>query len=147
MQRKIPSAVALKCKGVDIENDNCGACVNRLECSDHILVQCPFACEVRKIIFNWCGLQQVEFSSVGELIIFAENWGSNPRKAIRFLNICHGLIRNLWKLRNERVFNGVFHTPIYGAGAIKSMVYFWTKYRGNEGIGDWDNWTASPFTL
>lgn len=71
MKRKIPSAVALKCKGVNIENDNCGVCVNGLKCSDHILVQCPFACEVRKIIFNWCGLQP--FSSVGELITFAEN--------------------------------------------------------------------------
>nr|KAJ0225680.1 hypothetical protein LSAT_V11C100033170 [Lactuca sativa] len=145
IQKKIPSAVALRCKGVDIENDKCGACVNGVECSDHILVHCPFACVVRKAIFGWCGLQWKDFISVGDLIAFAKNWGRCQRKPNRFLSIFHGLIWILWKLRNDRLFNRVFQNPNYGAGAIKSLVFIWIKCKGKDGIGDWENWNASLF--
>lgn len=126
--------MALRNRDVDIEHDNCGACIKGIECSDHILISCLFACEVRKQVFKWCGIQQENFASVTDLLSFAANWSRCPKKRKRFISICHGLIWNLWKNRNDRVFNRVFANPTLSSRTVKSLVFFWLKCRGNGGI-------------
>lgn len=42
-QDRIPSAVALLSKGVDVNSLYCSACISGEENANHILVQCPFA--------------------------------------------------------------------------------------------------------
>ncbi|CAH1426636.1 unnamed protein product [Lactuca virosa] len=82
MQMRIPSAVALRVRGVGSIPVTCVACIGGVECVDHLLLNCPYACETR----------------------------------------------------NDRIFNGVFRNPTRGAEDIKSLVYFWIKCRGNEGL-------------
>lgn len=139
IQKKIPSAMALRNRGIDIKHDNCGACINDTECSDQILISCPFACEVSKQVFNWCNIQQENFASVTDLLSFIANWGRCRKKRKRFISICYGLIWNLWKNRNDRAFNRVFLNPTLSLGTIKSLVFCWLKCRGKGGICDWND--------
>nr|KAJ0210922.1 hypothetical protein LSAT_V11C400217930 [Lactuca sativa] len=95
------------------------------DCADHILLQCPFAHFVTDKILSWCSVQHNSFTSVGELLEYANGWGRNLKTRKRFVTICHRLVWNLRKLRNDRVFKGVFAKPGPGVEAVKSMVYFW----------------------
>ncbi|KAL4565722.1 hypothetical protein LXL04_029825 [Taraxacum kok-saghyz] len=106
MQQRIASAVALKSRGIESINTSCSACVAGQECSDHLLIKCTFASEVRKKVFAWCGIQHVEFSSVSDLLSFVENWAGSPSRKKSLMTISHSLLWTLWRLRNDRIFNG-----------------------------------------
>nr|KAJ0211853.1 hypothetical protein LSAT_V11C400206640 [Lactuca sativa] len=120
-------------RGIEVYTTYCGACINGVECVDHILVTCLFTSAVR-----------IKYS-IGDLISFVANWSQCPSKKNRFMTICYGLIWSLWKCRNDRIFKMVFISPFGGAEQIKSLVYFWIKYRG-EGVScKWNEWSSSPF--
>ncbi|CAH1437072.1 unnamed protein product [Lactuca virosa] len=95
LQKKIPSAVALRSRGIDLTTITCGACINESECADHILLLCLFARSITDKILSWCGVQHNSFTSVGELLEYANRWGRNLKMRKRFITICHGLIWNL----------------------------------------------------
>ena len=144
---KIPSLVALDAKGVAIDTTTCGCCVNEPENSNHILVLCPFAAEIRKKILKWCDIEDQKFNDVKDILSFAKTWGHCPRRRSRFISICHGLIWCLWKFRNDRLFNKTFINSTGGVDYIKSLVYMWIKSRGKGGICNWEEWSKSPFSL
>ena len=130
LHRKIPSLVALRSKGVEIDTTTCSYCINGVECSNHILVLCPFATAVREKILKWCDIEDQQFNDVKDILSFANNWGHNLKRRNRLISICHGLIWCLWKYRNDRLFNQMFINPSSGAEYIKSLVYMWIKSRG-----------------
>ncbi|CAH1436949.1 unnamed protein product [Lactuca virosa] len=147
IQQRIASMTGLRARGIETQTTMCGACINGEEDADHILVRYPFAKDVRDKIFNWCGIQNQSFNSIGELLRFAANWGRSPKMKARFHTICYGLIWNLWKYRNDRMFNQVFISPSYGVEQIKSILYMWVKCRGKGGICSWAEWSSSPFCI
>lgn len=53
---RIPSAMALKSRGIHIGSDVCGYCNEAVEDSDHILVRCHVASITRKWIYSSAGL-------------------------------------------------------------------------------------------
>ena len=52
-QNKIPSMMALRSQGVELESTCCGACFASDECADHILVTCLYASAIKDKIFDW----------------------------------------------------------------------------------------------
>nr|KAJ0190629.1 hypothetical protein LSAT_V11C800412940 [Lactuca sativa] len=42
----------------------------RMECVDHLLVECPYDNSIRYKIFRWCGLQKITTNFVDELLQF-----------------------------------------------------------------------------
>lgn len=106
-----PSAVALRVCGVGSVPVTCGIYIGGVECADHLLLNCPYACEIRSKIFNWCGITYNYLTLVADLLTYVEQWGTSPKRRKRFGTICHSLLWNLWKYRNDRIFNGVFRNP------------------------------------
>ncbi|CAH1422925.1 unnamed protein product [Lactuca virosa] len=147
IQQRIASMTGLRARGIKIQTTMCGACINVEEDADHILVRCPFAKNVRDKTFNWCGIQNQSFNSIDELLRFAANWGRRPKMKARFHTICYGLVWNLWKYRNDQMFNQVFISPSYGVEQIKLILYMWVKCRGKGGIYSWVEWSSSPFCI
>nr|KAJ0191579.1 hypothetical protein LSAT_V11C800404230 [Lactuca sativa] len=161
LQNKIPYAVALRLRGIHISSTSYGACINGIECANHLLMLCPFANVVREKIFTCSVHLQMLFErksshgvayNTNPLTIFAKTWHRCPRMRKRFISICYGLVWNLLKNRNERGFNGIFigPNPTLGVENVKSMVYFWIKCREMEIFVS--GWTRSsliprPITL
>ena len=58
---KIPSAMALSHRGVNVDTYSCSSCIDGLEDANHILVRCPYAISITDDILGWCGLHQVKF--------------------------------------------------------------------------------------
>ena len=63
-QNRIPSAEALKNRGVTMPSTMCSACREAEESGDHILVSCSLAKGVIQSIFQWCNIRAIEFQSV-----------------------------------------------------------------------------------
>lgn len=122
---RIPTAIALMHRGVNIPSDSCHLCPGGTDSSDHILYGCPFTREVLLWIFKWCGIPLPVFDSVTEVIAFAANWGRCPKKKMIFVAIVYCLLWNVWKVRNDELFNNVHYSPSKTTDIIISMVYNW----------------------
>lgn len=106
VQNRTPSTIALDRRGIVVNSLLCSLCIGRPECADHALVECPFATQIRNCIWSWCGVlnEQSPIKTIGDLINFASTWGNCQAKRKRFVVICYGLLWNLWRIRNKRLF-------------------------------------------
>nr|KAJ0187994.1 hypothetical protein LSAT_V11C900477500 [Lactuca sativa] len=86
----------------------------------------------------------VAFQSVNELISFVE---SCSRSRQRFMTIYHSLLWNAWKLRNDRIFNGVFLNPTRGVEEVKLLAFYWHKRKGKNWSSNWEEWLIATFDV
>ncbi|CAI9265424.1 unnamed protein product [Lactuca saligna] len=91
-QSRIPSAEALKTRGVTMDPTICGACNMTDETGDHILATCTLARDVLRMILHWCGLPETDFHSVSDIIDYASRWGNCPKKRNRLTAILFDII-------------------------------------------------------
>ncbi|XP_052627091.1 uncharacterized protein LOC128133622 [Lactuca sativa] len=146
-QLRIPIATALERRGIAVSSTLCCSCIGSPECVDHVLINCPFAHKIRSYIWSWCGLTNVQDSikTISDLIQFASNWGENIKKRQRFIVICYGMLWNLWRFRNKRLFQMEGISVHRGLECIKVMTFYWIKHRGDKEICSWEDWAISPF--
>ncbi|KAL4588831.1 hypothetical protein LXL04_001727 [Taraxacum kok-saghyz] len=143
---RIPTATSLSQRGVNIDSTLCSSCIGMAEDSNHILLHCPYATMIWEKIFKWCDTNIPSAPNIKEMLQVMAKWGWDSKKKKRLMIICYAMIWGLWKLRNDRIFRGSFISPSSGVDHIKSIAYTWIKYRGNDVICDWENWTVSPFS-
>lgn len=126
VQARIPTTVALDKRGIAVNSLLCSSCIGAVECSEHVLMNCPFATMIRNNILGWCGLSHVQDSlknSYDLLQLAGTRWNFKKKKE-RLVAICYGLLWNLWRFRNKRLFQMEGTSPSYGIDCIKSMVFY-----------------------
>ncbi|KAL4567888.1 hypothetical protein LXL04_023484 [Taraxacum kok-saghyz] len=136
---RIPTAVALRKRGMTDIITSCSACIDGEEDSDHILANCNFSREVINLILQWCGLNNKVFLKVEDILAHAHAFGNSKNMNKRMTVICYGLLWGLWHHRNARLFKNAFTHPYFVAESIKVNVYFWLNHRGKGSVGDWEN--------
>nr|KAJ0225469.1 hypothetical protein LSAT_V11C100035260 [Lactuca sativa] len=149
-QDRIPIAVALEKRGIVVNSTLCCSCIRMPECADHILMGWPFATVIRNNILGWCGQNSANASTsaqnsiknVYDLLHLAATWCNSQRNKESFVAICYGLLWNLWRFMNKRLFQMEGISPIQGTDCIKSML----KHRSKNGICNWVKWLDSPFS-
>ncbi|XP_022003330.1 uncharacterized protein LOC110900772 [Helianthus annuus] len=107
IDEKVPSAVALRGRGMNLPDVTCKTCGAADEIAGHILLGCSFAKRVWEAITTWLKIPMVSTEwNIAELLMeMSEIQRSrNERKAIHAVAIQTMWI--LWKTRNERVFKG-----------------------------------------
>ncbi|CAH1450209.1 unnamed protein product [Lactuca virosa] len=75
-QGRILVAVELSKRGVQTDSRIYKLCNIGEESADHLLMSCAFASEVIKRTLNQCGIRQVQFTKVKELLDFGARWGN-----------------------------------------------------------------------
>ena len=144
---RIPSAVALARRGINVGNNSYALCNSGIEEADHLLINCPFTAVSRDWILNWCGVHAQPFSTVSDFINSTANWGNCPKKRKIFIAICYGLLWYTWKARNDVVFNKVCISPLKMADSVVTMVFSFVAHRGNFGKVKWANRLCCPFNV
>lgn len=123
---------------------SCHLCSFGNDSSDHILVGCPYACEVLDCIFRWCGFPFPTFNLVKEMIDFAAKWGRCPIKRTVLLSVIYCSLWILWKARNDMVFNKNYSSPAKTADCIITVTFKGVKFRSNFGASNWPDWACCP---
>nr|TKW29087.1 hypothetical protein SEVIR_3G373000v2 [Setaria viridis] len=92
----------------------CSLCQGALEIAMHLSIQCPFALQVWRLIYNW--VTDVAVMPMANFSI--QEWWS--------LSLSAGILTytawNLWKERNRRIFEGTRCTPMQVFHLIKEEV-------------------------
>ncbi|XP_021971459.1 uncharacterized protein LOC110866624 [Helianthus annuus] len=106
MEGKIPTATALRNRGLNIPDVTCKICGAAEETADHVLIQCNFAKRIWDKIVNWIGIPMVNLEgSIKDLLqeLFGLQRNKKVRKATHAIAIQTMWI--LWKNRNGKVFS------------------------------------------
>jgi len=133
---------------IDQASRQCVSGCGSLETSNHLFLHCNFFGSIWHFIYRWLGLLMVapsqvsnhfyQFSGCGgttkghrsilQVIWFAENW-------------------EIWKERNNRLFNGK-ECPVYQVvDKIKSLAFTWLKAKYISLPINYHGWWLSPFTI
>lgn len=126
VQDRIPTAMALEKRGIMVNSLLCSACIGSHECTDHVLMECPFATVIRNNILSWCGVpcDLPPFNNVGVFLRLAATWCNSQMKKERFIVICYCLLWNLWRFRNKRLFHTEVTSSLHGSESIKLMAFY-----------------------
>ncbi|CAI9267751.1 unnamed protein product [Lactuca saligna] len=128
----ISIAIALLSRGINLPTTTCCQCNSMEEAADHILVQCVFAKTVTEWIFNWCNIPLISFQTVHNVLVYASNWGTCPKKKKRLMSIYYATLWSIWKTRNERIFANKRLCATKVADIVKSTTFLWVKHRGGK---------------
>ncbi|XP_035840266.1 uncharacterized protein LOC110913908 [Helianthus annuus] len=117
------------------------------ETVDHLFSGCRVACGVWDAIGLWCKVPQFFVFSFSDVIHAIDDLPYTNKKK----EILRGIIAiacwQIWKARNERVFNGLAINVVRIVSDVKSLAYLWFKSRHKEGSIDWRNWRTFDFPL
>ncbi|XP_023771129.1 uncharacterized protein LOC111919768 [Lactuca sativa] len=102
---RIPTAVALDQRGVQVHSTQCSACISGMESMDHMLLKCPFVVDLWNRIWEWCGITPIIFSSIKEMLTYIAMTGQCPKRRTTLLSIISGALWGIWRARNDRIFN------------------------------------------
>ncbi|KAL4588641.1 hypothetical protein LXL04_001533 [Taraxacum kok-saghyz] len=145
---RIPTATELSRRGILVNLTGCPLCMEDVaEEMDHLFLGCSLAKEVLVWLFSWCNISIQNFQTVEELVNFAAEWGRCPKKRKILLAVLYGAIWNIWKARNDVIFNKIPASINKIKDNILTMVFGWIKYRGNFGNCTWAGWCVSPFNV
>lgn len=73
IQGRIPTAMALSHRGIVLYSSTCGSCIGYEEDVNHLLISCHYAHYIWDMVFMWCGVNNPQFSGVGDLFNYANN--------------------------------------------------------------------------
>ncbi|XP_022041764.1 uncharacterized protein LOC110944409 [Helianthus annuus] len=107
IDEKIPSAVALRNRGMNIQDVRCKICGVEDETAGHLLLRCNLAKRIWDAVSTWTRFPMYNTAaSVSELLqlISESNRSRSVRKLLHAIAIQSMWI--MWKNRNERVFTG-----------------------------------------
>ncbi|XP_021995540.1 uncharacterized protein LOC110892697 [Helianthus annuus] len=103
IQDKIPSAVALRHRGVNIPDVTCKICGAAEETTDHILVSCNYATRIWEMITNWVKIPKV--NSDGNVKDVLKEMNEIHRNG-KIKKVIHAItiqtMWSLWRARNDK---------------------------------------------
>ncbi|XP_021990982.1 uncharacterized protein LOC110887718 [Helianthus annuus] len=145
---KIPSAVALANRGMELQETSCKICGEGDEDAAHILINCNFARRVWEAVQIWTGLSMVnDVSNVYDLL--KKTTESNKSRCKR--KILHAIAIQtmwlLWRNRNDKIFSGRSRTVQMIIEEIKDASFLGVRQRSKHSSITKQQWWEFSFDL
>ncbi|XP_023761636.1 uncharacterized protein LOC111910077 [Lactuca sativa] len=137
---RIPTTVALSCRGIQPASISCPFCDYGRDDTYHILLGCDVVLEAQVWLYKWCNIPFQSSVSIGEFVNFAGTWGHYPKKREIVLSIWHGFLWCCCKTRSDMVFNKIHTSSSKLVDNVITLVYSWVSVGGNFGNYNWANW-------
>lgn len=146
---RLPTKVNLHRRQVlDVEAQFCVADCGFLETSNHLFLHCNFSGSVWNVIVNWLGVVTVMPNDVQwHFIQFSLLGGVSRSKHSILQVIWFATMWEIWKERNNRIFNAKVSSVIQVVDKIKLLTYKWLKVKFVTLPFNYHGWWLSPFTL
>ncbi|XP_022020261.1 uncharacterized protein LOC110920356 [Helianthus annuus] len=148
IDEKIPSAVALANRGMEISDTSCKLCGEDNEDAVHILMKCNFARRVWDGVETWTGLPMTnDVNNVKDLLkrILDSNRSQCKRKFLHAIAIQTMWL--LWKNRNDKIFSGRRRTVQMLIEEIKDTSFLGVKQRSKHRSITKQQWWEFSFNL
>ena len=84
-----------------------------------------------KKIMDWCKIPHTNFNSVRDIVNFAGEWGTCPRKRKIMVAIVFGFIWSIWRARNGKIFKKLCVPSNKVVEDVITLAFSWVRYRGN----------------
>ena len=143
---RIPSKDNLSSRRVILPESSldCVLCDREVESAIHLFLHCEVAMKVWDRVMRWLGLN---FLTPPNLFILWENWGgaSNNKKVRKgFQTIWHSVVWNIWRARNDRIFNDKIGEVDALVEDIKVLAWRWWLDRSNSPACMFYEWIWNP---
>ncbi|XP_021980285.1 uncharacterized protein LOC110876420 [Helianthus annuus] len=148
IENKIPSVVALRDRGINLQDVTCKICGARDESAEHILLSCNLAARLWEAVKNWTKTQSVNINgSIAELLqsILEGQRSRHRRKMLHAIAIQSMWI--LWKNINEKVFTGKLRSAQMIIEDIKDTSFQGVKLRSKYSSITKQEWWDFNFIL
>jgi hypothetical protein len=113
-----------------------------LESSQHLFLHCNFFGSVWHLIYRWLGLSVVAPFQVSNHFTQFSGSGGSILQAIWF-----AVVWEIWKERNNRLFNAKVCTVFQVVDKIKSLAFTWLKAKYISLPLNYHGWWLNPFTI
>ncbi|XP_021986803.1 uncharacterized protein LOC110883323 [Helianthus annuus] len=130
IDNNIPTAAALGGRGLILQNNRCRMCDTEEETADHVLLQCSFAKQIWEAVLGWVKCSEINLGESLKQVLHGVNdlqRGRNKRKIIHAVVL--QTIWRLWKVRNDKIFNGKSGVTQNVIEGIKKESYQYVKER------------------
>ncbi|XP_021995600.1 uncharacterized protein LOC110892758 [Helianthus annuus] len=144
---RIPTKEALIRIHVNIQDDSCALCNSATENVMHLFTGCYFACGVWSAVGIWCDIGPVMAFDFIDLLHVQDqsHRGKWAQKIIRVIVYITCWV--VWKLRNERIFQGANPKVVDAVARIKSWPFLWLKNRSKYTCIEWKDWGRNPLYM
>nr|XP_043621261.1 uncharacterized protein LOC122592993 [Erigeron canadensis] len=141
---RIPTRFNLWFRGVHHNSLICPTCGNGIETIFHVFSECYMAKRVWYSIRKWLSLDIPLHYDPVNLLSYVENM--DKAKAIKefVIIIIFNVWWELWKFRNDIVFNPSKKRDVILVDAIINSSFFWFRNRSIKTSIGWDEWIKNP---
>ncbi|KAL4567417.1 hypothetical protein LXL04_023001 [Taraxacum kok-saghyz] len=145
--RRLPTRVALKAKGVDLDSVDCPICNDGEEDLQHLFFRCSVASALWCRIFRWLEVQPYEGADPVEVLRWCDKsrMGANARLVLEV--VCSSTLWVIWRYRNDVVHETGSLRICLLFDYIREISYLWFSSRNIKVRGCWNLWLQHPLTL
>ncbi|XP_022023474.1 uncharacterized protein LOC110923722 [Helianthus annuus] len=137
---KIASKVGLLQRGVPIGDSLCSRCGIHDEDPVHIFMSCLWAQCIWWSILTWLRIRFITSNNLNDFVLQVKlNPGDKVWKKVVY-TIIMATVWNLWKVRNEKVFEDSFIPFRMTVEQIKEDAFLWISNRSRLKKPSWENW-------
>ncbi|KAL8465461.1 hypothetical protein ACS0TY_034821 [Phlomoides rotata] len=124
----------------------CSLCSKEIEYEGHLFLQCPVASWIWQNIYDWIGISTATSLNMEDHFLHHTFLCPGDESATLGITLWIGVVWNLWKLRNDVVFNGGKLNLEKVIGNIKICVWTWMKAKGLVDYKfSFSSWLGDPF--
>ncbi|XP_022020167.1 uncharacterized protein LOC110920252 [Helianthus annuus] len=126
---RLPTRCALAARNISVQNRTCVMCGNDDETSEHIFVSCQFAQLIWQNVATWCTIPPIIAFEIKDLLTLHEICSGSAKKIKALYAVILVTLWNIWKSRNEAVFQQKIPNTTKILDEIKALAYLWVKNR------------------
>ncbi|MCH79472.1 putative non-LTR retroelement reverse transcriptase [Trifolium medium] len=148
LQERLPTRLALHNRNIllNVQDLACGLCSLSIEDCAHLFFSCPFSRSVWEAMSSWIGKRiPTVVTGYQHFLSFGALSKMNKGACVSHL-IWLAITWNIWKLRNNTVFNGTIPSVSSIVDDIKVISWVWFNGRfGHKTCFSFFNWCIDPY--
>jgi hypothetical protein len=131
LHNRIPTKDNLVSRGI-LRGDASGSCVmctGSVETASHLFLHCNFVFSIWLVVFRWLGVTVVMPADLSTLFGYFVGFARTKKARRGFMLVWHTTIWQIWRSRNEVIFNNKVTSAADYVEEIKVLSWKWSAHK------------------